>query len=110
MKVLSVSITLKVYTNGSFGQIVGVMGKVFSRIEDAGAGTVTWEELNTWDDPDGGYPTRAVKYGASGYFEKVTQASLSGGASLGWTLYATVGENYYYRTSTMTFNGSYSMD
>lgn len=106
----SVTATFKVYTEGSFREIVSSLGNASTRIEDSGDGTVSWIQTNAWIDPSGGgYPTLSANYGGSGYFEKVTTVQLTGGAAIGWTLTVTIGENYYYRTSTMNLVGTYSV-
>jgi len=72
----SVNANLKIYTNGSFGEIVQVMGSVYSN-RVSGLYSYQWIQLNSWHDPSGGsYPTTAVTINATGYFTVQVQSGV----------------------------------
>ncbi len=101
------SITVKIYVNGTFREIVSKQGSVNSYITSGSNAAATWVQTNAWDDPSGGrYPTTSVTYGAEGRFEIVTQQALTGTAGVGLTLSGTIGQNYYYRTAIMSVQGT----
>ena len=77
-----VAANLKIYSSGSFREIIQILGKTYSQRE-SGWGDYEWNQLNAWDDPDGGeYSTLSVTIGATGTFKTEIDISVSVGSEL----------------------------